>query len=62
MPAPLAICSADVLSLFSPLGMLADRAICSACVNFFLSFNDFLETNYLKVYRTDFCGQSSDVT
>jgi len=41
--------------LFCPLGMLADRDICSVCINFFLIKNDLLETNnYLRIYRADF--------
>jgi len=37
--------------LFSLLGMLADRAICFACVKFFI-FNDFFET--IRIYLADF--------
>ena len=42
----------EMYSLFSPLGMLADRAICSACADFFL--NDSFDVNYLRIYWTDF--------
>ena len=34
------------------MGLLAERAVCFACVNFF--FNDFSEPNYLRIYLTDF--------
>jgi len=43
---------------FSPLGKLADLAIYFACFTFFVLsfFNDFSETNYLRICWTDFCN------
>jgi len=32
----------------------AGRVVCSASVSYFLNFNDSCQTNYLKIYRTDF--------
>jgi len=55
-----AIYFADVFSLFfSPLGKIAERAIYFTLRNFFffffiIFFNDFSETNYLKIGLTDF--------
>jgi len=42
--------------LFSTRGMRAACAICSASGNFFIlkDFFKFLETNYLRIYWTDF--------
>jgi len=39
---------------FSMRGMRASHAACPANVKFFLFKNDFLETNYLRIYWTDF--------
>jgi len=45
-----------MMSLFSPLGKLAGRAIYFALVNFILYFffNDHSENNYLRIYWNDF--------
>ena len=38
--------------LFSLHGMLANKAICSVCINFI--FNNCFETNYLRIYLAYF--------
>ena len=37
-----------------PLGKLARTAVCCACIDFILSFNDFFETKYVRIYWTNF--------
>ena len=44
-----------IITLFSPLGKLAGRAIYFACVNFFFfSLFFYYEQSYLSIYWTDF--------
>ena len=48
------LCCRFQLSFLARSAKVAERAICFTDRNFYLFFNDFSETNYLKVRWTDF--------